>query len=160
MNPELLPRLIPGWPSFANITPFRAPPDRQDRPAAQGRRVLIVEDEYFIALELDRWLEEAGHEIVGIAGSAHKAVAEALAHHPDLVIMDIRLAGDGDGIEAAVEIFDKIGVRCLFASAHADARTRNRAAGAEPLGWLAKPYSKADFLAAFEAALAALDVGA
>jgi PleD family two-component response regulator len=55
------------------------------------RRVLIVEDEYFIALEIEHWLTGAGHEMVAIAAQADEAVAAALTYVPDLVVMDIRL---------------------------------------------------------------------
>ena len=106
-----------------------------------------------------RALLDAGHEVTGIAASAPQAVKAALAERPDLVIMDIRLAGQGDGVEAAHEILSQTGIRCLFASAHSDAYTKSRTATAKPLGWLAKPYSRAEFLSALAAAIAQLDGG-
>jgi DNA-binding NarL/FixJ family response regulator len=104
-------------------------------------RILIVEDEFLIALELENRLLDAGYKVVGIAVTATEAVAMARAEQPDLAIMDIRLAGRTDGVEAAIELFGTFGVRSVFASAHADAETRKRAAPARPIGWVQKPYS-------------------
>lgn len=161
MRTNLIPRRRGGdGPSFAfaGLGPVSASADLQGRPRFKpGRRILIVEDEYFIAIEIDRWLSEAGHEVSGIVGSANDALAAALDQHPDLVLMDVRLAGNRDGIAAAHDIFLQTGIRCLFASAHFDPATQNRAAAAEPLGWLPKPYSKLEFLAALDAAITQLD---
>ena len=82
----------------------------------------------------------AGFEIAGVVNSADEAERVALSERPDLVVMDVRLVGKRDGIDAAIEIYRNAGIRSIFATAHADARTRNRAEAAKPLGWLAKPY--------------------
>lgn len=103
--------------------------------------ILIVEDEFLIALELESSLLDAGYRVVGIAVTAKEAVAMARSEQPDLAVMDIRLADRSDGVEAAVELFDTFGIRSIFASAHADAETRKRAAPAKPVGWVQKPYS-------------------
>ena len=108
---------------------------------AEDLRILIVEDEFLIALELESSLLDAGYRVVGIAVTAKEAVAMARSEQPDLVIMDIRLADRSDGVDAAVELFDTFGIRSIFASAHADAETRKRAAPAKPVGWVQKPYS-------------------
>jgi CheY-like chemotaxis protein len=111
-------------------------------------RVLVVEDEYLVAMMVENDLDEAGFNVVGIANSADKAVAMALTEQPDLIIMDIRLIGERDGIDAALEIFTKAGIRCLFATAHGDAQSKARAAAASPLGWLQKPYGRAALIGA------------
>lgn len=103
--------------------------------------VLIVEDDYFAALEIEAGLEEAGFRVVGATASGEQAVALAEAERPDLVLMDIRLRGRLDGIAAAVRILRATGIRCIFVTAHTDAATRDDAAAAEPLAWLAKPYT-------------------
>ncbi|MBY5828420.1 response regulator (plasmid) [Rhizobium ruizarguesonis] len=64
----------------------------------------------------------------------------AASGRPALAIMDIRLAGHTDGSQAAIELNATLGVRSIFASAHADPETRKRAAAASPIGWLQKPY--------------------
>jgi DNA-binding NarL/FixJ family response regulator len=104
-------------------------------------RILIVEDEYFVAIGLEESLQEAGYEVVGIAVSVAQAIRLGGELKPDLAIMDIRLLGSGDGIDAAIELRTKFGIPSLFASAHSDSHTRERAAKALPVGWLVKPYS-------------------
>ncbi|RDJ02769.1 response regulator [Rhizobium grahamii] len=101
----------------------------------------MVEDEYLIALEIEHRLRDAGFEVTGIAVTADEAISMAGSDRPDLAIMDIRLAGRKDGVHAAIELFTKLGVRSIYASAHADAKTRERGSAASPLGWLQKPYS-------------------
>lgn len=115
---------------------------------AVNGRVLLVEDEYFIALQSEEWLAEAGLEVVGVAVTAYEAVRLAIENRPDFVLMDIRLAEGPDGIEAASNIYSQCGIRSLFVSAHSDEVTRVRAQSLEPLGWLAKPYTKRQFLEA------------
>lgn len=115
---------------------------------SQQPRILVVEDEYLVAMMVENDLDEAGFNIVGIANSAEKAVSMALTEQPDLIIMDIRLIGERDGIDAALEIFAKTGIRCLFATAHGDTQSKTRAAAASPLGWLQKPYGRAALVSA------------
>jgi DNA-binding NarL/FixJ family response regulator len=91
--------------------------------------------------------------VVGTAGTAAQAIALAVRHRPQIILMDIRLAGPSDGIEAAIAILQKTGIRSIFATAHVDENTRTKAAAAQPLGWLPKPYNDADILAAVAAAL-------
>jgi DNA-binding NarL/FixJ family response regulator len=99
-----------------------------------------VEDDYFVALELEHQLSSAGFEVIGIAATAEEAIRLGGSENPDLAIMDIRLAGHGDGVDAAIELFTTAGIRSIFVTAHGDAQTRRRAAQAHPLGWVQKPY--------------------
>ena len=126
------------------------PLDANLQPAEHGSnsfRVLIVEDEYLVASELEAALTAAGLEVVGVAASAEEASVLAADHSPSLAIMDIRLAGKRDGVDSALELFCNHGLRCIFATAHADDEERHRAAPAQPLAWLQKPYSIASLLA-------------
>jgi DNA-binding NarL/FixJ family response regulator len=104
-------------------------------------RVLVVEDEFFISLHTKEMLQALGHTVVGIAVSANQAVQLAERDKPDVVLMDIRLNGDRDGIEAAEEIYSRLGIQSIFVSANSDPRTRERAAALQPLGFLQKPLS-------------------
>ena len=79
------------------------------------------------------------------------------AIRPALVLMDIRLAGTMDGVDAALVLFREHGIRCIFATAHHDLEVRRRAGPAEPLGWLAKPYAMPAMLAAVRQGLADLE---
>src|ERR1700732_3826329 len=119
-------------------------------------RILIVEDDYVVGLELENALSEAGFGVVGTAKSADAAGRHALPELPILAVMDIRLAGRRDGIEAALEMFNACGVRCIFATAHHDPGTRARAAKAAPLGWLPKPYQLDGLISMINAAVTEL----
>ena len=120
-------------------------------PAGHGLRILVVEDEIFVSLNACAVLESAGHEVVAIVANADEAVAKADTLRPDLVLMDIRLRGERDGIDAATEIWRRLGIRSLFVSAYTDDETRARAAAAEPAGFLAKPFTDHGLLSAVEA---------
>jgi DNA-binding NarL/FixJ family response regulator len=104
-------------------------------------RVLVAEDDYLVGMQMEDALTEAGFALVAVVVSAEEAIETAVAARVDLVIMDIRLAGRLDGIDAAIELFRQHGIRCVFATAHTDAGARARAHAANPLGWLQKPYS-------------------
>ena len=108
---------------------------------ATARRIIIVEDDYLIAYEVEAALAEAGYDIVGVASSAEEALSIAAAQRPVLALMDIRLAGARDGIDAALELFQKFGIRCVFATAHQTPEAHLRAEPAKPLAWLPKPYT-------------------
>ena len=101
-----------------------------------ARRLLVVEDEFFLAVQIEDWLLEDGFEVVDVVHTAEEAIAVAVAERPDLVIMDIRLASETDGITAALEILSRTGIRCIFATAFADAATRERGEKAQPFAWL------------------------
>ncbi|HEY7243893.1 MAG TPA: response regulator [Xanthobacteraceae bacterium] len=119
-------------------------------------RILIVEDDFLAATDMEAVLTEAGYQVAGIAGRADEAVRLAKAESPDLIVMDIRLIGKADGVDAALEIFRETGIRCIFATAHHDARMRSRAEGAAPLGWLPKPYAPHALIAMVDRAAAGL----
>jgi len=119
----------------------------------ETERILIVEDDFLIASQMEAALADAGFEIAGVASTGKEALQLAKAQPPTLVVMDIRLPGDQDGIETALELFRLHGIRCIFASAHSDDATRRRAAPAAPLGWLQKPYMMASLTAMTRAAL-------
>jgi two-component system, response regulator PdtaR len=131
----------------------RAADDLQGGDDVRGR-VLIVEDEFFVAMDAEDSLTAAGFTVIGIAATADAAVALAAAQSPDIVLMDIRLVGARDGIDAAAEIRTRFGIPAVFATAHSDAATRHRAElAAAPVGWLSKPYSRAEVTAALGNAL-------
>jgi DNA-binding NarL/FixJ family response regulator len=109
--------------------------------APQRPAILIVEDDFLIAMEAESALIAAGFQIIGIAATAEEAISLARAHKPAIAIMDIRLAGRRDGIDAAGDLYSEIGLRCVFATAHDDPQTRARATPLSPLGWLSKPYT-------------------
>ncbi len=121
--------------------------------AEQAGRILIVEDDFLVAAEVEAALLSAGFQVAGIADSAEQAMAIASAERPALAIMDIRLAGKRDGIEAAIELYKKFRIPSIFATAHSDEFTRSRAAPSQPLGWLQKPYSMPSMIEMVERAI-------
>jgi DNA-binding NarL/FixJ family response regulator len=121
-------------------------------------RIQIVEDQYFVALNCEMCLQEAGFRCTGLATTAANAFDFAERDRPELIIMDIRLASRIDGVDAAIAIFERLGIRCIFASAHADTLVRKQAERAHPLGWLDKPYSNEQLVHAVRRAVDALGV--
>lgn len=121
--------------------------------------MLVVEDDYLVAMQAEAALLEAGFAVVGVAASAEEAVEMTAAECPVVAIMDIRLAGERDGIDAALEIFRASGIRSIFATAHDDAQTHARAEAAHPLGWLPKPYSAESLVALAREAVARVQRG-
>jgi len=126
-------------------------------PAAMPLPILVVEDDFLVAMQIETALSEAGFALTGTAASGEEALAMAAAIRPGLVLMDIRLAGKMDGVDAALALFRDYGIRCIFATAHHDPEVRRRAAPAEPLGWLAKPYTMPAMLEAVRLGFADLD---
>jgi DNA-binding NarL/FixJ family response regulator len=120
-------------------------------------RILVVEDQYFVAVDCELNLRNAGYEVVGLATTAKEAVDLAEREHPDLILMDIRLASSTDGVDAAIVIYERLGVRSIFCSGHADAKVREAAQRARPLGWLDKPYSSRALIETVREALAEID---
>jgi DNA-binding NarL/FixJ family response regulator len=133
---------------FASSEDVRAP-DTKANPA----RILIVEDDFLIAMQTEAALTAAGFEVIGPATTAEEAVALAKQERPLLAVMDIRLASKRDGIDAARELFQDLGIRCIFATAHDDAVTRELVRPYAPLGWLSKPYAMGSLVALVSEAL-------
>jgi CheY-like chemotaxis protein len=112
------------------------------------RSVLVVEDDWLIAAQIESCLAAAGFDVTGAAVGPQDALPLARATPPQLVLMDIRLLDDADGVELARELWRELGLRCLFVSGNIDADTVLRAADAHPLGWLSKPFTEAELIEA------------
>lgn len=136
--------------------PFGPPQDQHGLSGStvgERRRILVVEDEFLVSMEIEAALQSAGYVVAGVATSYEEAVALAGATDPDLVLMDIRLRGAKDGIDAAIEIKRRFGLQCVFVSAHVDELTRERGQAANPLGWISKPFVSQRLLDTVRAAL-------
>lgn len=105
-----------------------------------GIPILIVEDELVIARDIERQLIALGHRPVGMATSGDEAIAMAAALQPQLVLMDIHLSGEMDGIEAALAIRARTIIPIIFLTAYTTEDVIARAALAEPAGYLIKPF--------------------
>lgn len=117
------------------------------------RKVLIVEDELLIAMDLRGRLKDLGYEVLAIADTAEKAFNLAASCDPDLILMDIRLGGGSDGIEAAVAVRQCLDIPVIFLTSHADTQTLERAKLSDPFGYIVKPFGSIDFRATIEIAL-------
>lgn len=117
-------------------------------------RILIAEDEALVAADLGRCLSEMGYAIVGIVDTGEAAVSQTLALRPDLVLMDIRLKGQLDGIEAAGQIrtLYRPPPPVVFLTAYADEETLARAGHCDPFAYVVKPYDPRALRAAVQTA--------
>jgi two-component system cell cycle sensor histidine kinase/response regulator CckA len=105
-------------------------------------RILIVEDERLIACDLRQQAQRLGHMVVGLAATGPEAGQHAVTHRPDVVLIDIRLRGQMDGIEAAGHIQARVPVPVVYISAYLDAQTFRRAQTTQPAGYLQKPITE------------------
>src|SRR4051812_6044487 len=104
--------------------------------ASEKQKLLLVEDEALVALDLKRRLEGMGFEVAGQASTGEEAVQKALALKPALVLMDIRLGGLVDGIEATDIIHRQLDVPVVYLTANSDEATLRRARVTEPHGFV------------------------
>lgn len=118
-----------------------------------SKKVLVVEDELIIAADISLVLKEAGFKVTAIAKTRDEALASVDRELPDVVLMDIQLAGGADGIETANAIRTRGDVPVVFLTANTDARTVDRALETTPYGYVAKPYNRATLLATLSLAL-------
>jgi PAS domain S-box-containing protein len=120
---------------------------------SERARIWVVEDERIIARDLARTLTELGYQVAGISGSGEDAIRQVRADPPELVLMDVRLAGELDGIETAKAIKCERDVPIIFLTAHSDDETLSRASAAAPLAYLVKPFNGVDLKCSIELAL-------
>jgi two-component system cell cycle sensor histidine kinase/response regulator CckA len=119
----------------------------------QRVRVLVAEDESIVAEDIREQLTKMGTTVVGPVASGEQAVQVAGDSHPDIVLMDIRLKGRLDGVEAAEEIRRRFHIPVVFLTAHSDDATLERAKKTQPQGYLLKPFEESDLRVNIELAL-------
>ncbi len=125
---------------------------------AEKTRILIVEDETLVARHIQNMVGGLGYEVVGVTATGEEAVTLAQKTRPGLVLMDIMLRGQMDGIAAAREIWQTIGVPVVYLTAYADESTLHRAKLTQPFGYLLKPFEERELYTAIEMALYKHDV--
>lgn len=116
-------------------------------------KILVVEDEELIALVLKNQLKKIGYQVSGIAETGPSAIQLAQEFQPDLVLMDIRLNGEMDGIEAAASITAHLDIPIIFLTALSDSRTLDRAKQVSPFNYIIKPFEVVDVHISIEFAL-------
>lgn len=115
--------------------------------------ILIVEDESIIAKDIQQSLKKLAYTVVGICPTGEEAVAAAEELKPDLVLMDIMLKGEINGIEAAAQIREKFNIPVIFLTAYADESTLSKAKISEPYGYIIKPFKEIDLRTSIEMSL-------
>lgn len=103
-------------------------------------KILIIEDEFIVATDLKHQLEKMGHDVIGIEGDGEAAIRKTVETEPDLILIDINLKGDLDGIETALQIKDIYDVPFIYLSGNSDITTMERAKITEPSGYIIKPF--------------------
>lgn len=116
-------------------------------------RILVVEDERIVALSLRQQLTKLGYEVPAMAASGDAALRQIEALRPDLVLMDIRIEGDIDGIETAARIPGELAVPVIYLSAYSEEVTLDRARATTPYGYLLKPFSERELHATIQMVL-------
>jgi signal transduction histidine kinase len=116
-------------------------------------KILVVEDELITAKGIRSALKSLGYDVLDIVSSGEEAIQKASEIHPDLILMDIKLDGDMDGIEAARQIKDRFSIPVVYLTAHADDATLARAMITEPYGYILKPFEDRDLHIGIEIAL-------
>ncbi|MBD2186274.1 response regulator [Planktothrix sp. FACHB-1355] len=116
--------------------------------------ILVVEDEVIIGMDIKNSLKKLGYHVPAVIATGEKAIEKAEKIQPDLILMDIMLKGSMDGVEAADKIRHLFNLPVVFLTAHTDAKTLERAKGAQPFGYIVKPFQEKDLHTTVEIALA------
>jgi DNA-binding LytR/AlgR family response regulator len=113
-------------------------------------KILVVEDEMIIAAKISMHLTNLGYEVTGILPRGEEALLNVEENRPDIVIMDIRLKGDLNGIDTAIRMQKIADIPVIFLTANADEATFNKAKAAKPYAFISKPYKQTDLQRAIE----------
>lgn len=124
----------------------------EERKKAEGR-ILVVEDEHIVAMGIKKMVKSLGYTVTGVASSGEDAISKAESTFPDVVLMDIMLKGDMDGVEAAGEIKKRFDVPVVYLTAYSDNKILERAKKTEPFGYIVKPFDEKDLHSSIEIAL-------
>ena len=127
--------------------------DGRSKKTVSIANIIIVEDESIVAMEIKNMLEGLRYSVLDVVTSGEKAVEKVGKKQPDLVLMDIRLKGDIDGVEAARQIREKFDIPIIYLTAYADEETLKRAKITEPYGYILKPFEERELQCNIEMAL-------
>ncbi len=114
--------------------------------------VLIVEDERIVSMEIESYLQSVDFEVVGTARNFKGAYELAIKYKPYIILMDIKIEGDVDGIDTASNILEKIDTKIIYLTAFSDEETIQRAIKTEPSAYLIKPFNKKELLVSLKIA--------
>ncbi|MBN2158415.1 MAG: response regulator [Spirochaetes bacterium] len=117
------------------------------------KRILIVEDEAIICMHIIDTLTRLGYDVPPAVSSAKEALDRARELRPDLILLDIVISGDSDGVEAAKVIRDTLGIPVVYLTGNADIATVNRARETNPYGYVLKPVNPMDLFSTIDTAI-------
>lgn len=116
------------------------------------KKILIVEDQLIITMDLEYMLEDLGYQVGGISTTYEDAIAAIESNRPDLILIDIILSGEKTGIDLAHEINKSYRIPFIFLTSHADRSTIEAAKSTNPTGYIVKPFNRNDVYASIEIA--------
>ena len=118
-----------------------------------GARILIVEDDAIIAMDMEQILTRKGYDVVGRVDRGEKAISAVEEKKPDIVLMDINIKGNIDGIAVAKKLLDELKLKVIYVTAYSDINMKERAFETEPIGYLVKPLRESELVAMIEYAM-------
>ena len=116
-------------------------------------KILVVEDETIVAMDIRQRLESMGYVVTSTVTNGSAAIEQVSLNRPDLVLMDIQIKGQMDGIETAAKIQDLFIIPIVFLTANSDEKTLNRATRTAPFGYLLKPFEDKELKTTIEISL-------
>src|ERR1035437_10117079 len=118
-----------------------------------GSRILIVEDDGIIGRHIENTLQKLGYQVLDVVSTGDRAIKISSEEHPDLVLMDINLDGELDGVDAAGPIYGRFEIPVVYLTALADNDTLQRAKITDPFGYILKPFEERSLFSTIEMAL-------
>ena len=112
--------------------------------------VLVVEDESIVSKDIQHSLKKLGYNVVGAAATGERALELAVSESPDIILMDIMLKGDMNGIDTAEKIKEDLHIPIIYLTAYADESTLEKAKITEPYGYIIKPFKEVDLHTSIE----------
>jgi CheY-like chemotaxis protein len=120
-------------------------------------KILIVEDEAVIALDIQYTLENLGYRVPAVVSSGEESIEKASEIHPDLVLMDIKLSGDMDGISAAEQIYNRFRIPVVYLTAYSDEKMLEGMRRIMLFGYISKPFDEGVLKSTIEKVLGQMD---
>lgn len=125
--------------------------DDECKSGAEGDiKILIVEDDAIIAMDMEQILRRKGYNVVGRADRGEKALSAVDEKKPDIVLMDINIKGNIDGIAVAKKLLDELHMKVIYVTAYSDMTMKERAFETEPIGYLVKPLRESELIGMIE----------
>lgn len=116
-------------------------------------RILIVEDDAIIAMDMEQVLRRKGYTVVGRVDRGEKALSAVDEKKPDIVLMDINIKGSIDGIDVAKKLLDDLRMKVIYVTAYSDINMKEKAFETEPIGYLVKPVRESELIGMIEYAM-------